>query len=200
MADILPHSSKGWDLNGPNHLVIDKAGVLGKRQNINAYNTKNKIINKTWTKAYHFVKFIKQWNLARRNDGKTNSFLFTKKSNIHEVIKCTKISAVYSHSKTGAYGIIKFTMYIRLTAKKVISELLFIWCINSIKDTEMRTTQHRHLMICDFLNHQKVNKCHHNTQSLVTFCTQKWITSDSSHLLCFEAVHWHTHTHTHTPV
>jgi len=107
-----------------------------------------------------------------------------------------KISAVYSHSKTGAYGIIKFTMYIRLTAKKVISELLFIWCINSIKDTEMRTTQHRHLMICDFLNHQKVNKCHHNTQSLVTFCTQKWITSDSSHLLCFEAVHWHTHTHT----
>ena len=109
-----------------------------------------------------------------------------------------KISAVYSHSKTGAYGIIKFTMYIRLTAKKVISELLFIWCINSMKDTEMRTTQHRQLMICDFLNHQKVNKCHHNTQSLVTFCTQKWITSDSSHLLCFEAVHWHTHTHTHT--
>jgi len=50
----------------------------------------------------------------------------SQKSNIHEVIKCMKISAVYSHSKTGAYGIIKFTMYIRLTAKKVISELLFI--------------------------------------------------------------------------
>jgi len=47
VADILPHSSKGGDINGPNHLVIAKAGVLGKRQNINAYNTKNKIIDKT---------------------------------------------------------------------------------------------------------------------------------------------------------
>ena len=51
-------------------------------------------------RTYHFVKFIQRWNLARRNDGKTNSFLFTKKIVAKLIQTNTIISNEYSHVKT----------------------------------------------------------------------------------------------------